>query len=196
MTENYTLSPDAGFSDMSPADYPELYHSLLLGDTVSPGTVTLSGHDRVENWDIQAAKGTTGASSKLNGRPLGEFTATFYLADNDDRAAWKVFRELIESTVNGPKPIALPIYHPDLAANRFTEVVKRSVGGMTWDGKGGCTVVVKFGEHAPPKPKPAARATSSPTAPGGNDGTTPDAPDPLARQRAELAELTAIARQP
>lgn len=196
MTENYSIVSDATLEALSPSTCPELYQSIMLGTAVSPGVVTLSGHDREQNWDIQAAKGSTGASTKLNGKPIGQFTATFFLADTDDLAAWAEFKRVSESTINGPTPVALPVYHPDLAANGFTEVVQASMGGMQRDERGGSTVSVKYIEYAPPKPKRAARATSRASAPGGAGGATAEAPDPLAAQRRELAELTAIARQP
>lgn len=179
---------------------PEDY--LLLGTTPSPGKLTLSGHDRNEDWDIKAAKGQTGASSALNGRPIGQFTASFSLADDDDFAEWEDFQRLIESTTNGPRPVALPIYHPDLARNGFTEVVSGGVGGIVRDAKGGRTAQVKFLEYKPPKPKPAAKALAKPggkpaASAGGEFGPPPPPkPDPNAAAKAELAELLTEARKP
>ena len=58
---------------------------------------------------------------------------------------------MINSTLTGSKPSAVDIYHPDLAANDIKSVVKASVGGMTYDGKGGALVVVRFQEYRPVK---------------------------------------------
>jgi hypothetical protein len=177
--------------DVDPLDY------LVLGSSQSPGTVTLSGHDRKKAWDIQAAKGTTGASSTLNGDPLGTFQAEFYLADEEDFEAWEDFQRLIESTTNGPKPVALPIYHPDLARNKFTEVVNGGISGVLHDGRGGRIVQVTFNEHRPPKPKPAAKAVAKSTQTYANTnegGRSP--PDPNAEAKRELAGLVAEARRP
>src|SRR5689334_20135875 len=125
----------------TPYEQGEDLDFIVLGLTPSPGLVTLSGHDRVKNWDIQNAKGTTGASSQLNGDPIGQFTATFYLASygpngalTNDFENWEDFQRLLESLVSGPKPTAVPIYHPDLARNKFTEVSVASIGGMAHDG--------------------------------------------------------------
>ncbi len=175
---------------------------IVLGDVPSPGIVTLSGHDRVQNWDVQAAKGQTGASSQLNGAPVGKFKATFFLAhdrldqpDIDDFALWDNFQRLIESMTAGPTPVALPVYHPDLARNHFTEVSNASIGGMVHDGRGGATVTVEFIEYKPPKPKPAAGAKAKPGGTATAPGKQPK-PDPNAAAKAELTALVALAKAP
>ena len=183
---------------MRPYLYDEEYSVIYLGDVRSPGVVKLSGHDRDKAWDVKPAKGSTGASSALNGDPLGEFTAEFSLAADsvdddgrDDFDRWEDFQRLIESTTNGPRPVALPVYHPDLSRNRFTEVVNRGVGGMIHDGRGGAIVIVKFGEHKPPKPKPVAKAQSKPDA-----QVREGRPDPNQEAKARLASLVEEARRP
>lgn len=181
---------------MRPHDNSEMYDVIVLGTMRSPGVVRLSGHDRNEKWDIKEAKGTTSATTTLNGDPIGQFEATFYLADDgydggpSDFDRWEDFQRLVESTTNGPKPIALPIFHPDLARNRITDVVNGGVGGMVHDGKGGATVKVKFLEYRPPKPKP-------PKKPGSGTGTRiQEKPDPNAEAKRQLAALFEQAKQP
>lgn len=183
----------------TPYEQSEDLDFIVLGITPSPGRVTLSGHDRWENWDVQKAKGQTGASSQLNGRDVGSFTATFYLAhdnlddtETNDFDLWDSFQRLIETMTNGPRPIAMPIFHPDLARNGFTEVSSGGVGGLVHDGKGGATVVVKFQEYKPPKPKPAAKAAAKPGATSGPKAK----PDPNAAAKAQLAALVAEAKKP
>jgi hypothetical protein len=190
----------------TPYEQGETLDYIVLGATRSPGVVKLIGHDRDQNWDVQAAKGSTGASSTLEGEPVGQFQASFYLASSpgDDGVSdfdrWEDFQRLIESTTSGPKPTALPIYHPDLARNRFTEVSNGGVGGMLHDGRGGATVIVKFIEYRPPKPKPAAKAqpkAGGSSAAGARTGvTTIERPDPNAAAKAKLNELLAEARKP
>jgi hypothetical protein len=198
-----------------PHDNDEMYSTIVLGTMRSPGVVKLSGHDRDKAWDVKPAKGQTGASSALNGDPIGSFDATFYLADDgafDERVGgadgftilgvtdfdrWDDFQRLIESTTNGPTPVALPIYHPDLAAQRYTEVVSGGVGGMVHDGRGGASIKVKFLEYRPPKPKPIAKAKPKPGAPGATSTIgKPPKPDPNAAAKRELAALLERARQP
>lgn len=179
----------------------ELFATHLLGTTRSPGVVTFSGHDRPKNWDIKNAKGQAGASTSLNGDNVGSFEASYYLVSDgseepgeDDFSRWEVFQRLIESTTNGAKPLALPIYHPDLAANGFTEVTNGGVSGAVHDGKGGKTYKVKYIEYKPARPKPAAKAQGGQPAIAGGAATSK--PDPNAAAKAELAALLAEARRP
>ena len=182
-----------------PHDYlePEYYSRILLGTTWSPGVVTLTGFDRDQNWDVQQAKGSTGASSALNGAPIGQFQASFYLADQDDEDAWHDFQALIESTTNGPKPSALSIFHPDLALNGFVDVCNAGVGGLIRDERGGKTVQVKFIEYRPLKPKPVAKA--SPKSNSGESvryGVGVSEDDPNYKAKEELRQLTEEASKP
>lgn len=114
-----------------------------------------------------------------------EFTATFYLLKDeaqgiDDFAAWDPFQAVIDSTVSGAEPKALDVYHPDLARNRIKSICKGTVGGMTHDGKGGATVVVKLIEYKPPQ--------KSGGAPSGSKTSTKN--DPNAAALRELDRLT------
>lgn len=193
----------------NPYENPELYKSIDLGGVMSPGTVQLSGHERPIKWKKNDATGQKGASMTLDGLPLGEFTATFTLvrdipAGIDDFQAWDGFQKLIESTTSGKSPIALPVYHPDLARNGYKNVVNAGVGGMTEDDKGVGTVAVKFSEYAPPKPK----ASAAPKPPGytqavaAGDAATQILQDalksasPTAQAEAELDSLLKEASSP
>ena len=186
---------------MSATDEEIAETTIVLGTTRSPGTCTISGHDRKENWDVQKAKGTTGASSQLNGKDVGTFRVTFYLVDDGSAEPgqsqfdqWDRFEKLIRSMTDAATPIALPIYHPDLARQRFTEVSNAGIGGMTRDKLQGRTVAVDFIEYKPPKKKPAAQAQAKPAATGGN--TAKRAEDPNAAAKRELAALVAEAKKP
>lgn len=183
---------------LHPHQFPELFAKLTLGDKKSPGTVTLSGHKRTFNWDVQAAKGSVGATSKLNGPPIGRFKATFYLAGDEnepdgsnDFTEWEDFHTLLLSLVpNGGTPKALPIYHPDLARNKFTEVSVAEIGEMVWDARGGASITVEFIEYKPPKPAAPKSATAKASA------KKPDKPDPNAAAKQELAGLVDEAKKP
>ena len=167
-------------SEPNPVDDEFLYNLIILGGVGSPGMVTLSGHDREIDWDIKTGPGQSGASTTLKAKKLVEFTASFYLADQEDFDNWPSFKELIESTVKG-KGQALDIFHPDLAANGIKSVVLKSFGGVVHDKKGGQTIAVKFLEYSPPK-----KATVNPS----GSKSKPKA-DPNAAANAELARLTA-----
>jgi hypothetical protein len=182
---------------------------FVLGTKLSPGVVKFTGHDRKNKWDIKDANEQAGASSSLQGQPIVPFTATIYLADDgatddNDFDLWDDFQRLIESTTNGPKPVALPIYHPDLARNGFTSVVMSSISGLQYDGRGGATVVVEFLEYRPPRPKPSAKAQPKQ---GGSTAPTPrivngipqrevPPPDPNADAKKELASWVDQASAP
>jgi hypothetical protein len=184
----------------APEHFVDVEDVLTFPDRVSPGVVKLTNHDRVKNWDIQKAKGSTGASTTLNGDDPGKFTATFYLAsdeplggDFDDFDLWDDFQRYLESLVNGPKPIAVPVYHPDLARNHYTTITVARIGGMVKDSMGGASVAVDFQEYLPAKPKPTAKAAAKP---GGTGRGGRPKPDPNADAKAELAALLEQARTP
>jgi|ERR1700722_4305367 len=165
-------------------DNEDLYDVILLAGQVSPGKVTLSGHDRKIDWDIKSGPNLDGASMTLKKIPPVEFTASFYLVKDyangiDDFAAWPAFQKVIDSSIQGTTPKALDCYHPDLAANGIRSVVKAMVGGLVYDGKGGATVSVKFQEYKAPKPK-----SGSPM------GSKTGGPDPNADVKAQLSALT------
>lgn len=191
-------------SGLNPFLVPDLFNKIILGGHVSPGLVKLSGHDRNQDWQVNAAKGQTGATTSYNGEAPAQFTATFQLAsdplaDVDDFVAWAEFQKVIESTTSGPSPFALPIYHPDLAAQRITEVTNGGVGGMVHDEKGGATVTVKFLEYRPPKKKTSGKPKSKgkptdKTAAAAND--IEKALDPLEQAQAELDGLVKEAEGP
>lgn len=173
---------------VNPIDNEELYNSVILGGVTSPGKVTLSGHDRKTNWDVKTGPGLTGGTTTIKDTPPIEFTATFYLVNDvaqgtNDLDDWPAFQAVIESTIASSKPKAVEIYHPDLASQHppISSVCKASVGGVVHDGKGGQTIVVKFQEYRPPKPKGGSPSGSK---------TTAKKADPDAAALAQLAQLT------
>ena len=171
-------------------DDEPLFNSILLNGVISPGKVTLSGHESKITWDVKTGPALIGASVTFKGEPPVEFSASFYLVKDvtqgiDDFQAWPAFQAIIDGTVKPGVGIArnaaraLPIYHPDLVSNGILSVVKASVGGMMYDGKGGANIVVKFQVYKAPKIVPLTLKGS------GTD------PDPNAAAKAEVAKLTA-----
>lgn len=173
----------------SPATHPELYKSIVVDSRTSPGKVTLSNCDRKHEWDQQKPKGQTGEVSVNKGPKNSGFTASFYLVDETDVGGWDDFVAVLNASVEGPKPKALSVYHPDLARNKITDVVVESIGILQHDGKNGATVVVKFLEYRPAKPKPAAKAAAG-------KAKSAARPDPNAARKAELAALLDQAKAP
>ncbi len=169
----------------NPIQDEEIYTAIYLAGTLSPGVVTLSGHDRVIGWDVKKAAGTKGATLTRTSEDPVEFTCSFYLTDEADFEAWPAFATLLNSTIVGATPKALDIYHPDLASNGIFSVVLKSFGGVVHDGQGGQTIAVKLLEYRPP-----AKATGSPSGSKSAPKKKNAAPDPNADRKAELARLT------
>jgi len=175
-----------------PVWHEDLWDKIILAGVPSPGVVKLSGHKRITGWDIKEAAGQDGATSARKGDPLGSFTATFSLCfdptlgeEQDDFERWPAFQALIESSVSGATPVALDVYHPDLERNHFVSVVKKSIGEMVLDGKGGATIAVEFTEYSPPKKKAATGASGSKSSK--KSGADPN--DPIAKAIEELNGL-------
>lgn len=186
-----------------PYDYADEYSFFIIGDQVSPGTVTFSGHDAYENWDIQNAKGSKGSSSQLNGRPIVQFTANIYLADDrvdgelTEFDIWEQnFRPYLEAMTAGPEPISRPVFHPDLSAQHIAEASFGGIGAPIHDGRGGVTWPVKFIEYKPPAPKPIASAKGAAGGGTRTGTTTLSVPDPNAERKARLSSLVDQAKEP
>lgn len=174
----------------NPYEDEDLFAAIELAGVRSPGQVTISNHDRKAVWDVKSGPSQKGATMDLKEIPPIEFTCVFELfldieESPNEFEQWETFQALIESTINGPTPKALDIYHPDLAANQITSVVKAKVGGMVRDKNdpGKATVTVAFQEYAPPKKKGGSPNGS------GNKKPDPKKPDPNAAANAELAAL-------
>jgi hypothetical protein len=164
----------------------------MINGILSPGKVTLSGYARKHEWEEQKPKGSKGTHTINHGPKNSGFTASFMLADFEDCEAWDEYQSMLAASVEGPTPKALSAYHPDLVRNKIIDVVVESIGDMTHDGRGGATVVCKFIEYRPPKPKPAVKADATGKQRTGN--TTVN--DPNAARKAELAALLEQARRP
>jgi len=164
----------------NPIDDEEIYQGIVLGGARSPGTVKLSGHDRVIGWDVKKGAGQSGATTTRTSKDPVEVTCEFYLATPEDFAAWPAFLTVAKSTISGKEPKALDCYHPDLAEVDIKSVVLKKIGGVVHDGKGGQTRTLVFLEYRPPKPKGGSPKGSA----------TKAGPDPNAEAKAELAKLT------
>lgn len=138
----------------NPIDNPELYRGILLGGAagiLSPGKVTLSGHDDETEWDVKVGSATSGGTTTRKGDKPAVWTASFFLATKEEIEAWPAFLALVRTTVSGKEPKGLDVYHPDLAENRITSVLKGTISGVVHDGKGGQTRAIKFVSNKLPK---------------------------------------------
>lgn len=179
---------------------PELYDKIKLLGVPSPGVVKLSGHARSVGWDKKAGGAQDGESTTRKGKEACEFTATFYLVFDpvtglDEFIMWNEgFVPVLRLSYESTAPVALDIYHPDLATLDIKSVVVKKLGGLQYDGKGGATVDVVFLEYFPPKKKPAKKPAGSKSK--NPIGAQAGKPDPNAASKAELAALLAQAKAP
>ncbi len=155
-------------SELDPFANEAAWNVIVLAGVESPGIVELTGHKRVTGWDVAEASGQDGASTTRKGDPPGQFDAEFTLSndptqpDGNDFDKWPAFQALIESSTSDPKnPIALDIYHPDLARNHYTSVVKGEIGEMARGEKGTRKIKVHFLEYWPKKAKSASGPNGS-----------------------------------
>ncbi len=146
---------------------------MVLAGKLSPGVVTLTGHDRDRNWDVKQSKNSDGGTSSLNGAPVGTFTASYYLVQDsasgvDEIAEWDEWQKLCDRlapNASGMPPQRASVYHPDLARQYFTQVSVKKIYGLVHDGKGGAIGKVDFIEFRPPKPKKPHTAKEGATQP-------------------------------
>jgi len=176
----------------NPIDNEELFDAILVGNDRSPGQVTVSGHDRNFKFDVKDADGAGGAHAQYKGEQLAQFTTSFYLVKDptlgvDEFEEWETFAAILRAALpKGGQAKALPIYHPDLAANDIKKASPQSIGGLVHDGKGGANVAVKWIEYRPPK-----KASALPTKP-----TPATPPDPNADLKAQIDQLLKEAQTP
>lgn len=171
----------------SPYTHPNLYKTLVVGGSPSPGKVTLSGHDREHRWEVRAPKGAEGDLVINHGKATSKFTASFFLADLEDIEAWDDWVRPLVTSAESQAPKALTVYHPDLARNKITDAVVENVGGIVHDPKNGATVTVKFIEYRAKKARPSVNPVASKAA---------KKDDPNAKIKAELAALVEQANHP
>lgn len=171
---------------LNPVDFSDVYDYLIVNDTiVSPGQCTISGLKREEAWDVKDGNGQNGASITRKGSKLAKFTATFQLVLDpvlgiDDYAKWDDFLPVLKSCTAGKNPVALTVYHPDVAEADVDSVVVESIGQKVHDGSGGATVAVSFIEYKPPKKA------------GGSPKKGPDPNADLKKQVDDLAKEAAL----
>jgi hypothetical protein len=144
---------------MNPVDYPDAFETVRVGGLVLPGVATISGLAREMGWDVQDAKGSTGASLSRSGGKLAKFSVNLDLIrdvsqDIDDFTQWYEHAlPLLQRSIEGKEPRGLSIEHPDCQVLCVNAVVVEKIDQVVYDrndsGRG--TVGVSFIEYAPPK---------------------------------------------
>lgn len=169
----------------NPVDLPELWDTFVLSGKRSPGICKFPSIPRVEGWEKQVPKGTTGGITVHNNQPPIDFEVEIYLWKDenvDHFARWEEWKTILMTPIKKNNPKALDIYHPQLDGIGVRSVVPSTRAEYVPDGKGGATVKWKFLEYRPPKPLKAQ-------APNGAV-TVKKKSDPNADLKAEVADLT------
>lgn len=185
---------------VNPYDNPELYDVFLLGGQISPGVCTFNFPTRLEGWDVQVPKGSSGGNTVRKDQPPVEFEVTLLLWRDefvDHFAAWDAWKAILTKPIAKNAPKALDIYHPQLADLQIRSVVvKPHTEPQPLSGKmtGAATVKIGFLEYKPIK-------TAATVAPNGSTTGVALAgegakPDPNADLKAQIANLTAQLQKP
>lgn len=173
----------------NPSDHADLYERIVVGDTLSPGIVTVTSK-RTHKWDIKAADSTGGASTEYKGEELAAVTTAFQLVKDDSQAIdefeeWEAFVARLEESLKQSPPRAWAVYHPELNLIGVTVMAVASIGTLEHDGMGGAVGTIEWIEWRPPKPKGGA---AKPKAKVGFDANQ-DARDELERVLEEAKKV-------
>jgi hypothetical protein len=186
---------------MNPFLEEEAFEKIVLAGVKSPGKCTIKGAKRSEKWDVKDGDGQDGASTTRKGKVPAKFSIDFELfydpmQEIDEFVEWDGFLKVLRRPGASKDPVALEIYHPDLAELDIKAVVVTDIGGKVHSGKGSAVVTVDFLEYSPPKPKPAKGAKGGKTSNGGKTSGDAAKQDPNAAAKRELASLLNEAKKP
>lgn len=157
----------SGFID--PIAFPQLWDTILVAGTQSPGVCHLTGWKRAHEWDVKKGKGTLGGTVTFVGRPPAKGSITFKLWTSQHFIDWDVFRALLKFDPSKQTIQAIPLYHPSLADIDISQVVTENIGAIEHQGQQLYTITVDFIEYFPP---PKRAAVGTPT--GSKKQTTPN----------------------
>lgn len=155
---------------------PEAFDYIFIAGQQNPGLCKVT-HSKKHDWDKKKAGGSTGATLTFKGSNVVEFQVEYFLwlpAHFDAWPAWAAMqrKSLKIPATGGPQtgnlrvanapvtiakpattqPVALDVYHPDLAEINVLRCIVEEEGGKQPDGKGGAKYVWKYAEYNPPKP--------------------------------------------
>lgn len=146
---------------VDPLSTPEAYEVATIGGVPTPGVIArggVTGFKRDTDIDVQKGKGSTGASTTIQGDPPAEggtITVTLWRngeveGDPNDFADADAFRDMLEGAKR--KKLALDIQHPDINDLGIVSVLVKSIGQREDAGKGRSTVTYAFTEYRKAKP--------------------------------------------
>lgn len=176
-------------ANIDPDMVPDMWDIALIGPTYTPGIAKISPGAALKiKWDKKPATGTSGATTKLTGEEVNEFTLTvkFWPGVNgqsgfEQRFKWEnEILPLLKEAKKGKS--AISFYHPAVSDEPMNvqAVVPEEIGVYEQDDAGVWSVSVKLIEFRPPKP-----ATGSPKGAKKKPGDTP-----LDENEKKIAALT------
>lgn len=184
---------------MNPVDHPEIFETITLAGVTWSGTATITGLTYEASWDVQEAKGTSGATATLTSpHVLAKPSVRFDIVCDpslgiDQFTEWyETWVPLLKSCIAGATPVGLLISHPDAQALDVSSVLVSKIGQVDRDPDdyGHGTADVAFIQFAPAKKKATKSAGGSKGKTGNGDGTGgPDPNDPITKRTNELNEL-------
>lgn len=194
----------------------DLFNFIFIAGTQNPGFAKVT-HSKKHDWDKKKSKGSSGGTLTFTGSNVVEFQVEYYLWLPEHFDAWPGWAAMQRKSLKIPasggpqtgnirqanapvtvatsattQPVALDVYHPDLAEINVLRCIVEEEGGKQPDGKGGAKYVWKYAEYNPPKPA-GGTASGSKDGMGGNPGK---AAEPTAQTTAEkmIAALLAKAK--
>jgi hypothetical protein len=182
--------------EVNPLENPQSWDEIVIGQTVSPGLVKVTGFKRSNEWDMKKGKGTVGATPTYVGKPPAKGTFVFYLWTKQHFLDWDIFRPLLKYDPTKKNIQAIDIWYPSLADIDCNSIIIDDIGAIEHEGSQLYSITVAATEYFP-SPKKSAVGTPSGSV-STQKGTTPGAPpDPIAdAQQKEIAALLKKASEP
>lgn len=182
---------------------PGVADVMVAAGMQSPGCMLLmSGGDREYNWDIKQAPGLQGYTMTYRGWKAGADIVcrfqffehpqgpgyTFTFPDSQVQSFYDDWVPIFALDARKMRPNPISIQHPVLNANDIQNVVCKSIGKLTTDGKGLWWVDMTFLEFRPPKLIPTATPSGATARLG--------VPTPQTKIQVEIANEAALAARP
>ncbi len=137
----------------NPYDHPRVWGSIRLGGRLLPGIIiSINGAIRPYDWQIQAAQGSSGATSVYKGEKLAESIEVVIGAPRASHFnAIESLRKYIAAPKGG-KPPSFVVSNPVINFNGIGKVSIKEIGQPEYVGKGSWTLKLTFLEYRPSSP--------------------------------------------
>ncbi len=141
-----------------------------------PGTAKVSGCVDQRKLDVQAGKGTKGATITYSGGEPQEFEVKLLIADEDEFDEWLngEAANVVRAVPEGKKPKAYSVEYPSCLECGITAALTKSFTASEKQEDGGYIVTIKMLPSSPPKPSSGVPKGSA-TQWTSKDGKPPDA---------------------